>query len=87
MTCPQSTVAKAFVELADTLVTDFDVIDFLDLMTVHSAQALRAAGPRRWVRRRTCAAMRSYDATIGQMDLLTATTVVLMASNSWWRRR
>jgi len=40
VTRPQSAVAKVFVELADNLVTDFDLIDFLDLVTVRSAQAL-----------------------------------------------
>jgi hypothetical protein len=40
MTRPPSAVAKAFVELADTLVTDFDLIDFLHLVAVRSAQAL-----------------------------------------------
>jgi len=37
---PQSAVVKVFAELADTLVTDFDLIDFLDLVTVRSAQTL-----------------------------------------------
>jgi hypothetical protein len=40
VTRPQSAVTKVFVELADTLVTDFDLIDFLDLVTVRSAQTL-----------------------------------------------
>lgn len=40
MTHPQSAVAEVFVELADTLVTDFDLIDFLQLVSVRSAQAL-----------------------------------------------
>lgn len=40
MTGPQPAVAKTFVELADTLVADFDLVDFLQLVTVRSQHAL-----------------------------------------------
>ncbi len=40
MTGPQRAIAKSFVELADTLVADFDVVDFLHLVTVRAQQAL-----------------------------------------------
>lgn len=37
---PAGAAVKVFVELADALVTDFDLIDFLDLVTVRSAETL-----------------------------------------------
>ncbi|MDI3314076.1 MAG: GAF and ANTAR domain-containing protein [Mycobacterium sp.] len=40
MTGAQPTVATTFVELVDTLVADFDLIDFLHLVTVRSQRAL-----------------------------------------------
>jgi hypothetical protein len=40
MTGLQPAVAKTFVELADTLVADFDLVDFLHLVTVRTQQAL-----------------------------------------------
>ena len=40
MTGPQLTIARVFVELADILVADFDLVDFLHLVTVRSQQAL-----------------------------------------------
>jgi ANTAR domain/GAF domain len=40
MTGPQAAIAETFVELADTLVADFDVVDFMHLVTVRTQQAL-----------------------------------------------
>jgi len=40
MTSPQPAIAQTFVKLADTLVADFDLVDFLHLVTVHTQQAL-----------------------------------------------
>jgi len=40
MTGPHRTAAQAFVELADTLVNDFDLVDFLYLVTVRVQQTL-----------------------------------------------
>ncbi|HUH69711.1 MAG TPA: GAF and ANTAR domain-containing protein [Mycobacterium sp.] len=40
MTGPQPAIAKTFVELADTLVADFDLVDFLHLLAVRTQQAL-----------------------------------------------
>ncbi|NKQ54014.1 GAF and ANTAR domain-containing protein [Amycolatopsis sp. K13G38] len=40
MTGPQHAVTTAFVELADTLVADFDLVDFLHLLTVRCQQTL-----------------------------------------------
>lgn len=40
MTGPQPDVAKTFVELADTLVADFDLVDFMHLVTVRTQQDL-----------------------------------------------
>jgi hypothetical protein len=40
MTGPQPAIAETFVELADTLVTDFDLVDFMHLVTVRTQQAL-----------------------------------------------
>lgn len=40
MTGPQPTVARTFVELADTLVADFDLVEFLHQLTVRSQQIL-----------------------------------------------
>lgn len=40
MTGPQPSIAKTFVELADTLVDDFDLVDFLYLLTTRCQQTL-----------------------------------------------
>jgi GAF domain len=40
MTGPQPAIAKTFVELADTFVADFDLVDFMHLVTVRTQQAL-----------------------------------------------
>ena len=40
MTGPQSTIARTFVELADSLVADFDLVDFLHVLTVRTQQTL-----------------------------------------------
>lgn len=40
MTGPQPVIANSFVELADTLVADFDLVDFFHLVTVRTRQAL-----------------------------------------------
>ena len=40
MTGPQPALANSFVELADTLVADFDLIDFFHLVTVRTQQTL-----------------------------------------------
>ncbi|GAS89473.1 GAF domain-containing protein [Mycolicibacterium brisbanense] len=40
MTRPELSVARAFADLADALVDDFDLIDFLHLVAVRSQQSL-----------------------------------------------
>ncbi|OBI62983.1 GAF and ANTAR domain-containing protein [Mycobacterium sp. E796] len=40
MNSPQPVVAKSFVELVDSLVDDFDLVDFLHLVTVRAQQTL-----------------------------------------------
>ena len=40
MTGPQPSIANTFVELADTLVADFDVVEFLHLVAVRTRQTL-----------------------------------------------
>ncbi len=40
MTAPQPAIAKTLVELADTLVADFDLVDFLHSVAVHAQQVL-----------------------------------------------
>jgi transcriptional regulator with GAF, ATPase, and Fis domain len=40
MTGPQPSIANTFVELADTLVADFDLVEFLHLVTVRTQQTL-----------------------------------------------
>lgn len=40
MTHPQTPVAKIFLELAETLVSDYDLVDFLHLVSVHGVEAL-----------------------------------------------
>jgi ANTAR domain/GAF domain len=40
MTGPQPSIANTFVELADTLVADFDLVDFMHLISVRTQRAL-----------------------------------------------
>jgi GAF domain-containing protein len=40
VTGPQAAIANTFVELSDTLVADFDLVEFLHLVTVRTQQTL-----------------------------------------------
>jgi len=42
MTSREQLIANTFVELADTLVADFDVIDFLHTLAIRSVELLGA---------------------------------------------
>ena len=40
---PSETLSAAFVEVADTLVDDFDLIEFLQMVTTHTSEVVRAS--------------------------------------------